>query len=344
MRGIYSAAYLDMLATRYAATRKIDSIDLGKGFDLICGTSTGSILACALAWGIDLKRVIDLYEKKGASIFPKKVPGTFPRVALQWLRRPKLNESGAAALKAALNAELNGVTISDVWKERGIALAIPAIEMGRHRSWVFKTPHIQSSNGRDDGYTLTQVCLASTAAPIFRSMAWLRNFDTDGGHAFLDGGLWANNPVLVGLIDALELTQAGDEIEIFCLGTCPPPSGDIIEDETQIHRGFGEWKVGALVAGVGISAQHYAYDNMARMLANHVDRSVKIIRFPKGDVAGSLLEHLDLDETRGVSMNALKAQAQTDAYEALSIAGRSEDPDGKAIDRLFRDAPEKRTS
>ena len=49
MRGLYSAAYLSLLARRYAEKRKLRDLDIGKGFDLIVGTSTGGILACALA-------------------------------------------------------------------------------------------------------------------------------------------------------------------------------------------------------------------------------------------------------------------------------------------------------
>jgi len=341
MRGIYSAAYLEMLVGKYTSSRKVEGLDLGKGFDLICGTSTGAILACALAWGVDLDKVVSLYREKGPGIFPEKVPGTLIGVISQWFRRRGLNERGANALEDALDAELNGVTVRRLWEERGIGLAVPAVEMGRHRAWVFKTPHLPNSRDRDDGYTLTQICLASTAAPIFRSMAWLPNFDTSGAHVFIDGGLWANSPVLVGLVDALELTAEGDAIEIFCLGTCPPPSGEIVACKDDVHRGFKEWRLGADAAGVGISAQQYAYENMAIMLARHVSREVRIVRFPRGDVQAALLAHLAMDETRPVSMDALVAQAQTDAYVALSLSGRADNEDGKAIDALFRSLPEK---
>ena len=81
---------------------------------------------------------------------------------------------------------------------------------------------------------------------------------------------------------------------------------------------------------------------MALMIGRHVDRNVRVIRFPRGDVQASLFDHLALDETRGESMDALVAQAQTDAYEALSVTGRTDDEDGKAIDALFRSLPEKR--
>jgi len=342
MRGVYSAAYLEMLLSRYKSIRDVEGLDLGKGFDLICGTSTGAILACALAWGVSLDKVVELYRNKGPKIFPEKVPATLVGLIGQWRRRRRLNKSGAEALEEALDDQLKAVTVRRLWDERRIGLAVPAVEMGRHRAWVFKTPHLPNSRDRDGGYTLTQVCLASTAAPVFRSMAWLPNFDTKGAHVFVDGGLWANNPVLVGLIDALEMTDKGDTIEIFCLGTCPPPSGDVVRREEDTHRGFKEWRLGADAAGVGISAQQYAYDNMALMIGRHVDRTVKVIRFPKGDVACTLHDHLSLDETRAESMDALVAQAQTDAYEALSITGRPDDDDGKAIDALFRSLPEKK--
>jgi uncharacterized protein len=339
MRGIYSAAYLNALNSGYCRKRDITRIDLGKAFNLICGTSTGAILACALANDVDLERVVKLYRDKGQAIFPEKVPGSLLKLALQWPHRRLLNMTGAKALEAALTEELQGTTIGDVWKKRKIALALPAVEMSRHRAWVFKTAHLANSKDRDGNYTLVQACMASTAAPVFRSMAWLPAPDGQSNMAFVDGGLWANNPVLVGLIDALGMTEPGDAIELFCLGTCPPPSGDQVASEEQTHRGYAEWRVGADVANVAIAAQQYAYDNMALMIGRHTGRNVHVIRFPKGAPAASLMEHLDLDETRPVSMNALIRQGQTDAYEAMSVAGRRDDKDGNAIDRLFLSAP-----
>ena len=338
MRGIYSAAYLQLLLTRYAGIREVARIDFGKAFDLICGTSTGAILACAVAADIDLTKVISLYADKGSAIFPEKVPSSTGRILLQLPRRSGLNHRGADALRKALTAELKNTKVIDIWRDRKIALAIPAVEMSRHASWVFKTPHLKNSKHRDDGYTLVDVCMASTAAPVFRSLEYLKNPDTPGGHVFVDGGLWANSPVLVGLIDALEMTKPGERIEIFCLGTCPPPSGDQIPED-GVDWGMKEWRMGADAASVGISAQQFAYDHMARMLAAHTGRDVKIWRFPHGDVPGKMLAHLDLDETSAEAMQALVQHGQTDAYQALSACGNSGSELGKAIDALLREAP-----
>lgn len=54
MRGLYTSSLLRALA-RFADQRFLkQEPDLGKSFDLICGTSTGAILACGLAAGIPL--------------------------------------------------------------------------------------------------------------------------------------------------------------------------------------------------------------------------------------------------------------------------------------------------
>ena len=57
MRGLYSATYLSSLVKRYTKTRNLEGIDIGRGFDLITGTSTGAIIACVLAAGVPLDRV-----------------------------------------------------------------------------------------------------------------------------------------------------------------------------------------------------------------------------------------------------------------------------------------------
>lgn len=340
MRGLYSATYLNAVAHHYAKTRSLRDLDLGLAFDLITGTSTGGILACALAAGIPLSKVAELYAQHGPAIFPEKVPSTLLKLVFQFRKRPRINAAGAAALKCAVSQVLGDETVGQLYERRGIALAIPAVQMAHHLAWVFKTAHLPNSKHRDDDFSLVDVCLATSAAPVFRSLAWIPNQSGPGGLAFVDGGLWANNPVLVGLIDALELTRAGDRIEIYCLGTCPPPSGDQVP-KGAVDWGYGEWKFGANVPNVGISAQQYAYDNMARMLAKHTGRDTHIVRFPHTSAPPSILEHLDLDETSDAAMQALISQAQADASHTLSKTGDAGSSDGRLIDNLMRIMPER---
>ncbi len=313
MRGIYSAAYLAGLVQLFARERKVRRLDLGKGFDLISGTSTGAIVGCAAAIGEPLEKVVKLYEEYGPKIFPVRLPDDI-RVIPQLYTRPAYLKRGEEALREALHDVLGEQTVASVYAERGIALSIPAVEMGQQRAWVFKTPHL--GGHRDDNFKLVDVCLATSAAPIFRSLAAIEAAtDTLGGHlVFADGGLWANNPVLVGLIDALKMAAASRPIEIFALGTCPRPEGEEVDRE-DVHRGLWEWKFGGKALQLSLSAQEFAFDNMARMLAGvltDLGRPVSFTRFPNGKVPPDTLLYLDLDDTRPEAMRRLVAQARAD--------------------------------
>jgi patatin-like phospholipase/acyl hydrolase len=61
MRGSYTATYLDRVAGSFAKRRGVAALDMGAAFDLIVGTSTGGIIACALAAGVPLSDVVALY-------------------------------------------------------------------------------------------------------------------------------------------------------------------------------------------------------------------------------------------------------------------------------------------
>ncbi|MGF1456276.1 MAG: CBASS cGAMP-activated phospholipase [Alphaproteobacteria bacterium] len=338
MRGVYTSAYLSALAKQAAARRNVEELDVGKAFQLIVGTSTGGIIACALAAGVPLGEVADLYRRNGKKIFPVKMPrGLNLDLCHQLFSRPKHLARGTAALKHVLEEKLGDLTVRQVYDRRGIALAIPTVEMSRHRSWVFKTPHL--GGHRDDGFRLVDVCLATSAAPLYRSMARVENPATPGHHhVFVDGGLWANNPVLVGMIDALQMTGPGDRIEIFSLGTCPRPAGDIFGPE-DMHRGLGQWKFGGEAAAVSLDAQEFAYDNMAGMLAKHVDRDCRVVRFPRGDLPAKAMPYLDLDETSEKGMQVLVEQAHEDVSLTLSACDRAADIDGKLMAALLNDLP-----
>lgn len=341
MRGTYTATYLDQVAAAFAGRRGVGALDIGGAFDLIVGTSTGGIIGCALLAGVPLGDVVSLYRDHGAAIFSRRLPSGKLGVIPDLFARPAALEAGDAALRAALQRTLGAITVREVYEQRGIALAITAVEMSQHRAWVFKTPHFAATNHRDDNYTLVDVCLATTAAPIFRSMAALDHADAQGKgyNVFVDGGLWANNPVLVGLIEALDIAAPGQTIEVFCLGTCPMPGGEQIARE-DVHRGLGQWKFGGDAASLSIDAQQFAYDHMAKKLTKHLNRPCHIIRFPSDKVPAALIPYLDLDDTRPKAMDALINQARTDADMTNSrCAYRDTDSDAERICALFESAP-----
>ena len=164
MRGIYTAAFLARLIGYFARIRGESALDLGRGFDLIAGTSTGAIVACALAIGRPMKEVVALYREHGSGIFPHRIAGKCSAV-YRATQCDRYVRAGDKALRKALEGVLGNITMADVYRARGISLSIPAILMSDHRAWVFKkTPR---SGVRDDNYPLVDVCMASQCGADF---------------------------------------------------------------------------------------------------------------------------------------------------------------------------------
>ena len=67
IRGIYPAYILQCIEERL-------NIKLLDTFDLIAGTSTGSIIAAGVATGLPASEIVEMYKKHGAKIFQKKRP------------------------------------------------------------------------------------------------------------------------------------------------------------------------------------------------------------------------------------------------------------------------------
>src|SRR4051794_25268827 len=89
MRGVYSAEYFAALSDAFAKKRNVAMLDLGGAFDLVVGTSTGAILACGIAAGVPLRKIVSLYRDHGQEIFPKKIPDSSLGVLLDITKRRK---------------------------------------------------------------------------------------------------------------------------------------------------------------------------------------------------------------------------------------------------------------
>jgi len=334
IRGAYTVTYLAELCRMWAQRTGGEALDLGKRFDLIVGTSTGAIIACALAQGISLSEVASLYATQGPKIFPTRI--RMQTVFLQLFSRSAINRSGAKALRQALQDVLGGTTFKSTFEARGIALCIPAVEMSQQRGWVFKTPH--GAGHRDDDTTLVDACMATSAAPIYRSLATIGCESAPETYkVFADGGLWANNPVLVGLVEALEMVAPGQPIEIFSAGNIARPEGKSVAAD-KVDWGFLQWKFGADAIQLSIASQEFVYDQIANKIGTTLGRfgqPVETTRFPTGQLSVDLLPHLDIDNTTKEALGGLARQASSDVLDTLrAIDAKTEV--GLRIARLLR--------
>lgn len=317
MRGTYQSAYLATYGERVQNSQKRQQqLDIGSAFDLIVGTSTGGIVACSLVAGVPLLKIQNLYAEAGSKIFPMQwarplpVIGTLVRGLGVGLRK------GDAALRSTLEGTLGDKTVKSVYDERGIALAVPTLDINRHAAVVFKTQHLKRLNGRDNGRSLVDICMATSAAPILRSMARLNEPGGKGAKAtYVDGGLWANNPGLIGMMEATEILNDRGEhrpIHLFMLGTLPSQGGEEVSN-SSLHRGASGWGFGLRAIAASLNAQAVGYDYLTSKMAEMRGDGSFAFRLPAQCPSNELRDYLkNMDDARQKVLNALARQAISD--------------------------------
>lgn len=185
IRGAITIGYLEkiqhLLRERYG---KKDLV-LSDYYDLIGGTSTGSIIAGALAIGMDATEIKHKYLQLGESIFAEK-RGLIGRLSAKFK---------IAALEKELKAIFGDMTLGDAQLKTGICIVTKRADTGS--TW----PLINHPGGKyykhNENIPLRNAIRASTAAPTYFKPEYLK-VDPDGQEgAFVDGGVsMHNNPAV----------------------------------------------------------------------------------------------------------------------------------------------------
>jgi len=345
MRGLYTASVLECLSHRYTQTHNLPELDIGQGFDLILGTSTGAILAAGLASGLEISKIKALYCEHGPKIFPDPMPPfnrsmslkgklSFIKWCLRHLSRPGTD---ASALKETLLDIFGNQTLGEMFSTRGIGLCITATALHQHRPVVFKTSHLSPNHRRDDAKRLVDICLASSAAPVYLPLSESNGELAGQKTVYADGGLWANNPVVIGLTEALAIADKDQPIRILSVGTCPPASGESVE---QLQRGLLDWKVGASALELSMNAQAAAANEQVKLLVRQLQRhgtDVKVYRCHETAPSESMASLIGLDRA---DPEATKALIQHGAEDATTIFQeiQQKTPNGQILEQIFERA------
>lgn len=221
---------------------------LGQVFDLIVGTSTGGLLALAIAApdGADgaaspsPSALLDLYTSKGPMIFGASgvdfrsnplmafvtVIGGPTAGAAPWVKRLRSNlgidkpsdrgnaRYSAAALEESLHTLFGDAKLSDLRTE----VVITSYDMATRQPVLFRASDAKADPGAD-AY-LRDVGRATSAAPTFfppYEMPWRGK-----RHVLIDGGVVANNPSIIAVFEAFRAATPDESILVLSLGTGSP--------------------------------------------------------------------------------------------------------------------------
>lgn len=230
IKGIFPAVILAWLEAHC-----LDGQPIGDYFDLIAGTSTGGIIALGLAAGRPAKSLAELYTERGWQVFP---PRRYKWLTRFWIHVLK-NRYNRDNLDRLLQETLGDITM----RESKYRLLIPATEARHGDPCVFKTPH-HPDYYLDGDKRMSEVAAATSAAPTYLQPV------VQDGYTLLDGGIWANNPTLMGLIEALTCFNLNrDNIKVLSIG-CGQSGFQINKAQTA---GTGQWRW----RGIMDVAMHY---------------------------------------------------------------------------------------
>ena len=294
IKGIYSAQVLAEFEEAFGTT-------ISEHFDLVCGTSTGGIIALGVAGGIPMKNVVNFYIEHGPTIFAQgwKCGGVGDKIMTvkQALFTSKYSQK---SLRKALQSVFGDKKIG----ESQNLLCIPAFNITNSSPRIFKKNY--NLLNQDDEKTFVEVALATSAAPTYFPIQEIDNVQ------YIDGGVYANNPVMVGLIEAVyngywikpEDKRGKDDydgVQILSISSCILPSGDYAK---RRRRSFLNWV--PKLFDTYVDGQSKSYDYFIKQIKPHLDFEINITRVENQPLSSEQGKNISLDKAGKHSLKLLQ--------------------------------------
>lgn len=301
LRGTFTAAFL-------AEIEQMSRCRLVEYFDLICGTSTGGIIALGLGLDISAAKILEFYVEYGPRIFPRQ-KSRFTA----FLRHATRNLYGHEPLATALSSVFGDRVLGDA-RTRLVIPSLDALTGGVH---MYKTAHAERLR-QDYLRPAVEVALATSAAPTY-----LPAHETPDGRRYVDGGLWANNPVAIGVVEAIAVCgRAAAEIDVLSVGTTHAARSI---SRRRGRGGFLTW--GRQFVDDVLQGQSIGALGMANVLLPapvlRVDQVVEAGRF-------SLDNPGDMTELQGLGMNAARSHHDDVRDRFLTVTAPPFEPHHRA--------------
>lgn len=317
IRGVFPAMFLTDLEAKLKADGKTNW-QIYQNFDLICGTSTGGIIAIALALGIPAKEIYELYINNAKVIFGGKRNFAFQlfysshkRDALETLIREIFRKANGGEDPVLKNCKTN--------------ICIPVFDLLEGKPSVLKKDHHPRFT-RDFHIPAYKAALATAAAPVYFDPYSTEYIDLNGVlkpfKNKVDGGVFANNPTLFGIIEAqVALYQKIENLRVLSLGTGYQKFSD---GSNRKRWGIFYWinPKRKRIIDLFMQAQSQQVEHLVQLMQLGIDNENQqspnfIYHRINADLNNTM--KLEMDETKPEKLKSLAQKANYQFHEHCSI-------------------------
>ncbi len=348
LKGIYSLQVLKVIEDTYC---KPKGTVLSDHFDLICGTSTGGIIALGIANKMKIDDILKIYDDNAIKIFPKPYKfnnpycvigtgmlgfvSTFLKtkniylssfVGLSSCFLPYVFDRGSSILRPTLGYRYDTKTIADIadkhfgtmkMNDLNNLVCIPSYEIGTGANRIFKFPHKEGGLERDKNVTVKDAILSTTCAPTYFPVHKILSGGLANGY-FVDGGIWANNPSMVGIIEALQYfvgpTKEYSHYEILSIGNINCNNNEIPKTDTERKYFWNATNFSSLI-NIIFDSNAKSTHHFARVLTDFSGGFHK--RIESNDLSHKFSHLCELDNSDENVLEQYKLHGNKDGYNAI---------------------------
>ena len=220
-RGYLSLKFLQQFVSLWG----INPSALASYFDVICGTSIGGIMSLAFASGRSPNEIEPFFLNDGPYIFtefytgvppiiPSQRPSDAEKLAYLISETPFYQSSGSHASEyggGKLISSLTNFFGDNTMADLQTNVLIPSYQKDTGTFVSFSNWSNQHFIGQNE--LIKNVALATSAAPVYLPSVTFNN------HIYTDGGVYLNNPALMGLSLGKMIKPNSNRCCIFSLGT-----------------------------------------------------------------------------------------------------------------------------
>lgn len=289
IRGLMTALWLSRLEKQLGGP-------LREYFDLISGTSTGSILGCGIAMGMPAEEILQIYLDRGTEVFPpfrSRFWERLQRTLSDGLSAPRYDGKG---LEHVLRDAFGKTKFGELQVHPTLAISYDTFS---RRPVVFKNTKTEHAE-----LPVWEVVRSSAAAPVYFPAHVLNLGRAES--PMIDGGVVANNPTACAIAEGVRHTRelyGPGKYDVSSFVVASFGTGQMTRRITAAQaREWGGLQWALPVLDVMFDGGSGAVDYIARQLLS----DDKYFRFqcPLDEA------YDDLDNATGENLNALMATAE----------------------------------